>query len=347
MTQSLCFRNWPASDRDAFTALFAKGGLLEDQGALAHWCEASRTLMARQYGRWLGWVAQAEPDALVLAPAQRATPMRIRSWLSSMDHLAPATKLGHAGTVVRLCRSVAQDHDWRTHQAILADLHRATKRHGSPRKSGRIRSSNVLFEAGANLVAEYSGPITHPDDAVRLRDGAIICLLALMPMRRRALSELALGSSLLVEDNQMTVCLDGSMTKNRQPWEAIVPDVLRDVLATYLHWGRSMLLARGSSDQDAVWLGREGLPLGINQFTRAIQNRTRQLLGVAISPHLFRDAAATTLARHDPSSARLIKSILGHSTERVAEGHYIRADTIAAGRGLACALDALRKEPLR
>lgn len=245
--------------------------------------------------------------------------------------------------VVRLCRLSAPDHDWKAQLAILADLHRGVKQHGSPRKTGRIHSSDVLFKAGATLVQGNVGSITHPDRAVRLRDGAINGLLALMPMRRRALSELRLGTSLSVENGQITVCLNDSMTKNGQPWEAIVPDTLREILTIYLQMARAALLARGSTDTDAVWVGRNATPPGINQFTRAIRKRTEDLLGMDVSPHLFRDAAATTLARTDPASAHHIKPILGHATDRIAEAHDIRADTIAARRGLASALANLKK----
>ncbi len=342
MTNTLSLQYWPESDRHAFDVLFVQGGLLDDHGVLSHWRPLSRKLMQTQYARWLGWIKEAQPDAMALTPCERATPERLRAWLAAMDSLAPATRLGHAGAVIRLCQSIEPERSWSGHQAILAGLHRNVKQHGSPRKIGRVLFSDVLFDAGAQLVHDNEGAITHPDQAVRLRDGAIICLLALMPMRRRALSELALGTSLRVDGAQMTICLDGAMTKNGQSWEAIVPDMVSEKLALYLTIARPVLSARGSGAQNAVWLGRNGVPLNINQFTRAIKNRTTSLLKVSVTPHLFRDAAATTLARTSAASARMIKPILGHSTTRIAEAHYIQADTIAAGRGLAAALETLK-----
>lgn len=344
MADDLPMQHWPDADRRAFHSLFTQGGLLDDQGLLGHWRSNSCRLMAIQYARWLGWVRVAEPEALTLMPCDRATPARLRAWLTAMNDLAPATRLGHVGAVVRLFRSIAPERSWSAHQAILAGLHMSVKHHGSPRKKGRVLSSDVLFNAGARLVFENAGPITHPDQAVRLRDGAMICLLAIMPMRRRALSELTLGTSLCVEGTQMTICLDGGMTKNRQYWEANVPDMAIEQLAAYLNIARPALLARGSYPHNAVWLGRNGAPLNIGQFTRAIKNRTTSLLKVGVTPHLFRDAAATTLARASPTSARMIKPILGHSSTRIAEAHYIQADTIAAGRGLAAALEAFKQE---
>jgi len=343
MAHALPLQHWPDVDRHEFVSLFTKGALLDDQGLLGHWRSASRKLMQLQYACWLSWVRESEPEALMLPPCDRATPARLRAWLAAMESLAPATRLGHVGSVVRLCRSIAPDRSWNAHQAILAGLHRSVKHHGSPRKTGRVLSSDVLFDAGARLVRENDGPITHPNQAVRLRDGAMICLLALMPMRRRALSELALGSSLRVEGAQMTIYLDGAMTKNGQYWEAIVPDILCDQLVVYLTIARPALLSYGSKPQTALWLGRTGAPLHINQFTRAIKNRTTSLLKVGVTPHLFRDAAATTLARTSPAAASMIRPILGHASTRIAEAHYIHADTIAAGRGLATALEAFRQ----
>ena len=298
--------------------------------------------MQRQYGLWVHWVSCTEPNALHLDPVVRATPERLRSWLTSVDHLAPTTLFGYVDAVVRLCRSIEPDRDRSRHQGILASLQRAKIRHGSPRKVGRILSSDVLFEVGVQLARENEGPITHLYQAVKLRDGAMICLLALMPMRRRALSKLTLGGSFQVEPGQITICLDRSMTKNGQIWEAVVPDAARDVLETYLNVARPVLAARGSGDYMDVWLGKHGAPMNINQFTRAIGNRSKQQLGVDIPPHFYRDAAATTLARASPSSARMIKPVLGHATTRTAEGHYIQADTISAGRQLANVLDRFR-----
>jgi integrase len=344
MGNALSRNRWPDIDQHTFASLFVEGGLLDDRGPLAHWRNTSRIAMERQYGTWLGWVSQAVPEALLLDPVERATPERLRAWIAANDRLTPATLLGYVGTVVRLCRSIEPDRDWSVHQAILSGLHRLKMRRGSPRKIGRVLSSDVLFDAGARLVHDNCHPVMGTNEAVRLRDGTMVCLLALMPMRRRALSELTLGTSLRGGAGQMVVCLDGSMTKNGQPWEAIVPDMLQEILAIYLQTGRPMLSARNSGNHNALWLGRGGAPLSLGQFTRTLQIRTQQLIGVRVSPHLFRDAAATTLARASPSSARMIKPILGHATTRIAEGHYIQADSIAAGRGLAIALEAMRKK---
>ena len=65
--------------------------------------------------------------------------------------------------------------------------------------------------------------------------------------------------------------------------------------------------------------------------------------GQYCSAHLFRDAAATTLARISPESARLIRPVLAHSGSRTAERHYIHAQTIEAGRDYVAVVQRLKK----
>lgn len=345
MRQMLPLQDWPRADRTAFEALFAKGSPLDDRGPLAHWRDASRMGMLRQYGRWLKWISVQAPEALVLDPVARATPQRLRDWCMSRSDLAPATLLGHVGAVVRLCKHLAPETDFVLHQRLLAHLHSAKTKQGSPRKSGRIYSSEVLMDVGQRLVQDNTCPDLDLQKAIMIRDGAIICLLSLMPMRRRALSELALGTSLRITSKTMEVWLDGSMTKTGQPWDAVVPEAARSALQVYLEHARPILEAQVSGPQSALWLGRSGQPMHVNHFTRILCKRTKGHLGTAVSPHLFRDAAATTLARATSRAARMIPPVLGHSTTRTAEQHYIQADTIAAGRKLAEALDALKAAP--
>lgn len=100
MGRKLEFEAWPDHDRWAFQALFREGGLLDDQGPLAHWRPVSRETMRRQYALWLGWIADAEPEALVLGPADRASPDRLQRWCAAMEDHKPATLLGYVGAVL-------------------------------------------------------------------------------------------------------------------------------------------------------------------------------------------------------------------------------------------------------
>jgi integrase len=51
-----------------------------------------------------------------------------------------------------------------------------------------------------------------------------------------------------------------------------------------------------------------------------------------MTPHLFRDAAATAIAIHDPEHVNNIMPVLGHATLTTSEQHYNQAQGLEAGR---------------
>ena len=67
-------------------------------------------------------------------------------------------------------------------------------------------------------------------------------------------------------------------------------------------------------------------------ITKRIRHWTLQRLGTAISPHRFRDCAASTLANRAPKQVRLAAALLGHTNLATTEQYYIQADNLAAGR---------------
>jgi integrase len=63
-----------------------------------------------------------------------------------------------------------------------------------------------------------------------------------------------------------------------------------------------------------------------------VRTRTKEQFGVAINPHLFRDAAATTMAIADPANVRLAAPLLGHRTFATTERYYRQARALEAHR---------------
>ena len=133
------------------------------------------------------------------------------------------------------------------------------------------------------------------------------------------------------------------MTKTGVPWEATVPDVITPLLRRYIDEVRPFFLARGDAQHAYLWTDSKGRPLQPVYLAERIAEATRKILGVSVSPHLFRDAAATSLARLSPQDAKLIRPLLGHQSFGVAERHYIQASMIEAGRDYAAVIDRLRE----
>lgn len=329
----LPFDAWSELDRDMWLALFHQGGLLDDAGALAHLRLITQEMLRRQYGRWLGWLSKAHPAALLEPPTERFTQDRLSGWLEDLSHISPVSQHMFVRATLHVLESANPKRDWGVQARAVKWLDVKAKNHQSSRKQGRVVSSVVLLEAGLRYAGPEADSASTALKAAKFRrDGAMVALLALMPMRRRAFIELELGTSFEVAKHQITVRLSGDMTKNGLPWEAPVPKVLEPVLRRYVEDVRPWFLSRGNQSHDVFWVDNRGAPYVANYFGHRIGQITRHLTGVSISPHLFRDAAATTLSRSSPKDARLIRPLLAHASFGIAERHYIQACTIEVGR---------------
>jgi len=324
-------------------ALCKTAGPLDEQGGLAHLRPTSLDTLEVRYGRWLQWLATTEPDVLSFAPTDRATLARLQSWLLALEHTQPMSRLMFVDGVLRVLRAADSEGDWSMQLRLRKGLQRAAGRGDPGRKNGRILSSAVLLKAGlTHATADADAASTPLKRMVCQRDGLMIALLAVLPIRRRSFCELCVGQSLHITDDEIVMTLSEAMTKTGVLWEAIVPDPVDPVLRHYITKVRPALLARGDQRHDSLWVGKRGEIMGQSHIGSRIGDVTLKLTGKRIPPHLFRDAAATTLARSSPQNARLIRPVLAHSGFKTAERHYIHAQTIDAGRDYASLLNRLK-----
>lgn len=335
---------WPAADQMMWEALRKQAGPFDDRGALAHLRQTSCDTLELRYARWMKWLESTDPDALSLPPAERASLARLQHWLEALAHTKPMTQLMFIDGVLRILRAIAPDRDWTMQLRLQKGLKRNAGRGDPERKRGRILSSAVLLEAGlthANVdLVNVPNALTR---MIRQRDGVMIALLALLPIRRRAFCELSLGQSVHMTEDEILISLSEEMTKTGVAWEAAVPHQVEAELRRYIAEVRPALLARGGRRHGILWVGKRGEIIGQNYIGSRIGDLTLKLTGKRIPPHFFRDAAATTLARLSPESARLIRPVLAHSGFRTAERHYIHAQTIDAGRDYAAVVQRLKK----
>ncbi|QQP90544.1 hypothetical protein IGS68_04665 [Skermanella sp. TT6] len=104
---------------------------------------------------------------------------------------------------------------------------------------------------------------------------------------------------------------------------------------------RPLLLA-GQPASDRLWIIWEGRPLTAHCCRTQVARITRLRLGVRLTPHLFRDCVASTIAEHDPEHYGIIARILGHQTLQTAYDHYIHTGTARAARSHQDYIAALR-----
>ncbi|MCW1920859.1 hypothetical protein NX862_19040 [Rhodobacter sp. KR11] len=326
--------------------LTADGGPLDDRGGLAHLRATTCAGLRAGYERWLDWVLKRYPEARHEAPAERATAVRLYDWLKDLSGLAPMSRHTLIQRTVIVLSAADPRQDWSLQRRIVNRTERTARHTVSKRKIGRILPSQDLLAAGERLVTEIAAAApTALSEALSIRNGAMVGLLAQLPMRRRSFTELNLGQSVIVSPTQIHIYLSPDMTKNGLPWEAPVPEAGDVLLRRYVEHIRPWLMARrGQKHHDRLWVDRCGYPLGTQGIMEAVVAATFKTVGVRVSPHLFRDAAATTLSRLSPENARLIRPLLAHSGFGTAERHYIQAQGIETGRDYAAVLAELMED---
>lgn len=326
---------WPQPDQILWSGLFRKGHPLDEAGPLGHLSPVSITGMEVTWGHWLGWVAQERPDLLNLDPLTRAAPEVLQAWLTSMEHLAPATASFRINSVLRVLKALAPAQSLETHRNLARFYQRLTDRTPSSRKQGRIVKSGVLVDAGVKHYRGHQDAAASSTESARAcRDAMMVTLLALMPMRRRSFTNLELGRSVKRTPGGWRIVLDSADLKSGQYWEASVPEPAASLLMHYVDVVRPGLLVPGAQDALRLWLTKNGTPYKQGHMGVWIKKLSFRLIGVAIPPHFFRDCAATTMALSSAEHARGIRAILGHASDRTSERHYNQASAIEAGREL-------------
>jgi integrase len=128
------------------------------------------------------------------------------------------------------------------------------------------------------------------------------------------------------------ITLPAQSTKSGRPDERPIPAFLNPAIELYLNEARPVLL--GSKPPiGTLWVASttRGAMTRKNLGT-LISRVTFQTLGVDVSRHLFRMAAASTAAAYGSKMPYLTSAILNHTDPRVTEEHYNRATSINAAR---------------
>lgn len=323
---------WPAADQRMWVRVTWQASPFDDAGRLAHLAPATQRMVRAAYGKWLGWIAQTEPTALDLPPDTRADLGRFLAWLRANLHLTPATQHIYAGNALRVLFRAFPEKNWSDHWQIVRSLEHVQGRSASRRKDGRILDSGMVLERALQLAADADGEDFVLKRVLQQRNGCLLAFLALIPLRRRALASLRVGQSLLRTEGGIWVEISAEMSKTATPWSTQVPGCLVPVLNRYLDDARPWLLARSDVSTNRLWITKDGKPLVDTALATLIRHETRKLFGVELSPHLFRDMAATTLARRSPADARLVRPLLAHAGHQTAERHYNHAKGIEVGR---------------
>jgi len=250
-------------------------------------------MLEKSYGQFLslcalkGWLGQADAPAALVRPDIIAA--------LGQDHvernLSSVTIHTRVENILRMARILDPTRDLEWLREIALDL----EDRAHPRsKAHRIVDSARLYAAGLGLMrrAECSTNLTDLRRARLFRDGLMIALLTVCPIRLGNFARLQIGQQIRRERDAWWIVLESSETKSRRPDERPIPDELTGNIDRWVdHW-RSFFLEPGS----AFWASTKGGNLAYTYVGTTVAAITLRELGVAINPHAFRDCLVFSIA---------------------------------------------------
>ena len=170
----------------------------------------------------------------------------------------------------------------------------------------------------------------------------MIAVLALCPLRLENLAAIRIGQHLTFGSARPRFVFAAEEMKGRRSLEFDVPTVLHEDLAFYLS-DIHPTLYRGLQLGAPLW---PSLHTGKSQmsehgiYTRITQV-TEKHLGQPISPHMFRDAAATFITELAPEHAMMAARVLQHASLDVTMRHYVHGQQHLAALKYHAAIDEI------
>jgi integrase/recombinase XerD len=336
---TLPFANWPAEDQNQWEAAFKCGDRFDESGHGAHLAAATRQGLRESYGRFLRFLSANHPDLIILPPEARIDQSLVAEYVSwrktSCGDVAIAADLGLLrGALTLICPAT----DWSWLLSITKKIAAM-----APREPGKYHlvTSDRLYALGIELmdgaVADTGAArLTRKAQAFQYRDGLIIALLALIPLRRRTLAALRIGRHLIKAGDLWELDIPAADTKTRQPLDYPISNELSARIDLYLERFRGRI--PGADKHTGLWPSNLSRPMCPDAIYYAVHRRTKKAFGFGVNLHRFRHAAASFWSSHDPVNVRGVKDLLGQASFATTEKHYIMAQSRLAGRALARAL---------
>ena len=315
-------------------AAYIPGDLFDGTaGPGAHLAEGTRKAIEFTYRRWLGFLNANYPDDLSIAPADRITPERVRAFI---DYLSPQIKPNTVAITVQRLRAAARlinpTMDWTWLKSLYSRL---ACRAWTTDRFDRLVPPVQTLNFGIELMDTMDTlPINdRKQREIQYRDGLLLALLSLWPIRRRSIAALTVSRHLEFDDAGVNILLYPTDTKAKRAESFRVPEQLLPYLMRYLREIRPVLVGR--SEYDGFWASPTRPSLSASRLYAIVRARIIARFGKAMSFHDFRRAASTFLAMEAPEKIGLIPGVLQHASPEVSERHYNLARSVQAGRRFA------------
>jgi integrase len=340
--RSLAIAEWPVADRLGWVAACQPAERLKRGGAASHLAAVSQDDIANRYGLYLDFLKRNGR----LDPAKNAMDLVTRDDVNAfIAELQARVRSVTVWNSVYKLRRAAQliapgaDFGW------LTEIEKDIALVMIPRsKADRLVLTERLVEAGLTLIceAEMFGK-TAMARATGVRNGLLIALLALHPIRIKNFAALTIGDTFINIDGRWWLHIASEDTKSHRIDERQVPEFITDAVNSYVKTHRAVLW-RGDAKNLSLWVSSTtGRQLTTKNLGTLISKLTRETIGNDVSPHLFRTAGASTAAVYGGNHPHLASALLNHRDPRVTEEHYNRATTFSAGEEYALITQSYRQ----
>jgi len=329
--------DWPAADREAWNRACVAAKRLKPGGAAAHLRPSTRTSLVRAYGYLLDFCRRNRLLDENAAAGAHVTPKTIDLFVGDLhDRVGSVTRAIYVGRIRQMFRLLAPRRDLGWLRDIEVDLRYEAR----PRpKFHRIVPSRRLLALGLELIrrGEASSHLTNLTRARLVRDGLMVALLALCPIRLRNFAELRICQQIRRIGDTWWIILEAAETKSDRPDERPVPEILTPYIDRWLECWRPLF----RNPDDGFWSSIKGGRLAYTYVGHIITKTTLRELDVAVNPHLFRDCAIYTIATEAGDRMGIGSGLLQHTDDRTIERHYNKGALIGAVRRYQQMLDQL------
>jgi hypothetical protein len=345
---------WPDDLQAAWTAACQPGSLLRQTGVAARWSEATKTHVIRGIGTFLFWLRDGGLGDSSAAFADLVTPTNVMAYatarrLQSRDATVRTQLVG----LVRGMAVMYPHRDWSFVRRLLASIPEG-RAESRQRKQSRLRHSLELLELGTRLAEQADADTTGKPlrRATMFRNGTIIALLALRPIRRKNAAGLVIGHHITRSADGWRLMLPAAEVKNREPYNKQIPAEVGALLDRYVAIYRPILLAAGKapalgSSTSRLWITQFGTPPTPEGFAQIICIETAKAFGKPVPPHFFRDSAMTSWAMDLPKQIRAGKHLLGDRSFTVVESAYNMAGSSDAAAKLQQIIKSVQQDARR
>lgn len=335
---------WPQQDALRWLKAREPRAKLFAERSAADWRLTTATKAEEGYGMYLHWLADRGFLDHAVTMEQRVTHEAIQQFASEYaEGRAPLTVAGTVRDIALVLRACSPPHGVKW----LTDLSWRAMNASKPirPKLPHIASPGALYGLGKMLMTEgrWHGDGKSWSGARMYRDGLMIACLAVRPLRLGEHMALRLGHTLTREGERWHIAVPPSSTKTNRWRRDSFPAFLTPAMDYYVEQVRSVLpREKADLDDGWFWLGTDGR-LNPSTVSSTISRLTLKRLGKAVSPHRFRDSAATAIALEMPKHIGITKSVLGHASLQTSQDHYNQAHSFSASAELAEVVEELRR----